>query len=292
MCAYPITLRGGNPVRTIAGAIKITRPLNCLSALGSVILGGYLITRSTTPRLWIAAAVAATLTAAGNVVNDYFDMEIDRINKPFRVLPSGQMSPAAAVRWALALVAIGLGLSTLLGATMALIAAVTAVLLYVYSWKLKSSFLMGNAVVSVAAALTVVYGGIAVGGVGPTLVPALLILLFIFCREILKTVEDYEGDCQGGARTIAVVLGKTGTLCVFGVLAVVVAFLSLLPWLLGNISVAYPILVIPGGVVLLLSAVVLLKWPTRRYIRMALVVTKADLVLWTVAMFIGVGLTI
>lgn len=280
-------------VRAIIGAIKITRPLNCLSALGSVILGGYLTTKSVAPRLWIAAVVAAMMTAAGNVVNDYFDVEIDRINKPYRVLPSGQLSRAAAGCWALALVVTGLSLSSLLNTAMALIAAVMAMLSYVYSWKLKSSFLVGNSVVGIMSAMTVIYGGMTVGSVAPTIVPALVILLFMLCREILKTAEDYKGDRQGDARTIAVAWGRMGALRVFSVLAALVAFLSLLPWLLGNVSVAYPILVIPGvDAVLLLSAVVLLKRPNRRYIRMALVATKADWVLWLVAMFIGAGLTI
>lgn len=280
-------------MRAIVGAIKITRPLNCLSALGSVILGGYLTTDLGTPWLWIAAATAAMLTAAGNVVNDYSDVETDRINKPFRVLPSGQLSTAAAARWAVALVAVGLGLSTLLSAAMAFIATVMAVLLYVYSWKLKQSFLVGNAVISVMSAMTIVYGGMAVRSIGPTLVPALLILLFMSCREILKTVEDYEGDRLGGARTIAVVWGKTQALRAFAILAVLVVFLSLLPWLLRQVSAAYLLLVIPGvDAVLLLAVFVLLKRPTRRYIRMALVATKADWVLWTVAMFIGVGHTV
>ncbi len=280
-------------VRAIVGAIKITRPLNCLSALGSVILGGYLTTDPATPRLWIAAAVTATLTAAGNVVNDYSDVETDRINKPFRALPSGQLSLTAAARWAMALVAIGLGLSTLLGTVMALIAAVMAALLYVYSWKLKPSFLVGNAVISVMSAMTIVYGGMAVNSIGPTLVPAMLVFVFMFCREILKTVEDYEGDRLVGTRTIAVVWGKVGALRVFGILAMLVAFLSLLPWLLGNVSAAYLLLVIPGvDAVLLLTAFILLRQPSRRYIRMALVATKADWVLWMGAMFIGVGLTV
>ena len=277
-------------MRTVIGAIKITRPLNCLGALGSVILGGYLTTDPGAPRLWIAAVVVAILTAAANVVNDYFDIEIDCINKPSRVLPSNQLSLTAAARWAVALVVIGLGLSILLGVAMALIATVMAALSYVYSWKLKSSFLVGNAVISMMSAMTVIYGGMAAGSVSSTLVPALLILLFMFCREILKTVEDYEGDRLGGARTIAVVWGKIGALRMFGVLAVLVAFLSLLPWVLGNVSVAYPILVIPGvSLVLLLATFVLSKRPTRRYIRMALVATKADWVLWIVAMFIGIG---
>jgi geranylgeranylglycerol-phosphate geranylgeranyltransferase len=280
-------------VRATAGAIKITRPLNCLSASGSVILGGYLTGEPTACRLWIAAAVAAVLTAAGNVVNDCFDLDIDRLNKPSRVLPSGQLSAAAAAYWALALVAIGLGLSTLLGVAMALIAVVIAVLLYAYSWRLKSFFLVGNIVISAMSGMTVVYGGMAVGGVYPTLIPALLILFFVFCREILKTVEDYEGDQQLGARTVAVVWGRMGALRVFRVLAVLVVVLSLLPWLLGDVSTIYLMLVIPGvDAVLLLSALILPRRPARRLIRMALAVTKADYVLWIVAMFIGTRVVI
>lgn len=57
-------------VQAIVGAVKMTRPLNCLSALGSAILGGYLTSAPSTPRLWIAATVAATLTATGNVVGE------------------------------------------------------------------------------------------------------------------------------------------------------------------------------------------------------------------------------
>lgn len=224
------------------------------------------------------------------MVNDCSDVETDRINKPFRVLPSGQLSPVAAGWWAMALVAIGLGLSMLLGAVMMLTATVMAVSLYTYSSKLKQSFLVGNAVVSVMSGMTVIYGGMAVGSVGPTLVPAVVILLFMLCREILKTVEDYEGDCQTGARTIAVVWGKMGALRVFRVLAVAVAFLSLLPWALGNVSGAYPIVVIPGiSLVLLLAAFVLLRQPDRRRIRIALIATKIDWILWTAAMFIGIG---
>ena len=259
----------------------------------SAILGGYLTSAPSTPRLWVAAAVAAILTAAGNVVNDYFDVGIDGINKPFRVLPSGQLSLTAAARWATTLVAIGLGLSMLLGAVMALIAAVMGVLLYVYSWKLKQSFLLGNAVISVMSAMTTIYGGLAVNSIGPTLVPALLIFVFMFCREILKTVEDYEGDRVGGARTIAVVWGKIGALRVFGALAVLVSFLSLLPWLVGDVSAAYLLLVVPGVDAVLLSvSVILLRRPTQRYIRTAWVATKAAWVLWIVAMFIGVMLTV
>jgi geranylgeranylglycerol-phosphate geranylgeranyltransferase len=227
------------------------------------------------------------------VVNDCFDVDIDRLNKPSRVLPSGQLSEAAAAYWALALVAIGLGLSALLGVLMALVAVAIAVLSCAYSWRLKSLFLVGNVAIGAMSGMTVVYGGMAAGGVYPTLVPALLILSFVFCREILKTVEDYEGDRQLRARTAAVVLGRVGALRLFRALAVLVVVLSLLPWLLGDVSTVYLMLVIPGvDAVLLLSAFVLPRRPARRLVRMALVVTKADYVLWIAAMFIGTRVAI
>jgi geranylgeranylglycerol-phosphate geranylgeranyltransferase len=235
--------------------------------------------------------VAALLTAAGNVVNDYFDVETDRINKPFRPLPSSQLSMSVAACWAATLVIVGVVLSLSLGAVMALIAAAMAVLLYIYARFLKQSFLIGNAVVSVMSAMTVVYGGMAVNHVALTLVPAVLILLFMFCREILKTVEDYEGDRLGKMRTVAVILGKTGALLMFSGLAIMVVLLSWLPWLLGYVSAVYLLIVVPAvNAVLLTASFMALRQPSRRNIRMILAATKADWILWVVAMFIGIGL--
>jgi geranylgeranylglycerol-phosphate geranylgeranyltransferase len=182
-----------------------------------------------------------------------------------------------------------LGLSIFLDLVMALIAAGILVLLVAYSWKLKHTFLLGNVAVGFMSAMTVVYGGMAVGNVQSTIVLAFVILLFIFCREILKTVEDYEGDRLLGARTVAVVLGKVSALRLFFGLALLVIFLSLLPWLLNTVSIIYPILVIPGvNLVLLAVAIILLKRPTQKAIRMSVLVTKATWVFWFVAMFVGV----
>ena len=276
---------------TFAGAVRITRPLNCVSAGGAVLLGGYLSAGLGPARLWGAAVVATLLTAAANVVNDAFDIETDRVNKPWRALPSGQLSARAATYLAATLLIVALGLSFRMGLAMALVAVVMAVLLLLYSWKLKPTFLAGNLVIGGMSAMTVIYGGMVVGDVRPTLLPALMILLFVFCREVLKTVEDYDGDLIAGARTVAVVLGKLRALWLYAFLAALTAVASLLPWLLGDVSDVYVLLVVPGvTAVLLASAVILLRLPSRRNVRIALIATKADWVLWTIAMFIGVGL--
>jgi geranylgeranylglycerol-phosphate geranylgeranyltransferase len=276
-------------VNTFIGAYRLTRLLNCVYASAATLLGGYISAGSFPPRLWIAAGVVASLTAAGNVMNDYFDLEIDRINKPKRAIPSGQISLISAAWWAVILSVIGLVLSLFLDLVMAMIAAGILVLLVAYSWRLKHTFLLGNVAVGFMSAMTVVYGGMAVGNVQSTIVLAFVILLFIFCREILKTIEDYEGDRLLGARTVAVVLGKVSALRLFFGLALLVIALSLLPWLLNTVSIIYPILVIPGvNLVLLVVAIILLKRPTQKAIRMSVLVTKATWVFWFVAMFVGV----
>jgi geranylgeranylglycerol-phosphate geranylgeranyltransferase len=276
-------------VNTIIGAYRLTRLLNCVYASAATLLGGYISAGGFPPRLWVAAGVVACLTAAGNVMNDYFDLEIDRINKPKRAIPSGQISMLSAAWWSFILAVIGLGLSLTLDIAMLLVAVGVLSLLVAYSWRLKHTFLVGNVVVGFMSALTVVYGGMAVGNFRPTILLAFLILFFIFCREILKTIEDYEGDRLLGARTIAVVLGKVSALRIFFGLAILVNILSLLPWFLKTVSIIYPIMVIPGvNLVLLAVAIVLLKRPTQKAIHVGVLATKASWIFWFVAMFVGV----
>jgi geranylgeranylglycerol-phosphate geranylgeranyltransferase len=244
-------------------------------------------------QLWVAAVVAGALTAAGNVINDYFDIDVDRINKPTRVLPSNSLSQRAAAMLAALLMAVALFMSLLLGAAMAAIAVAVALVSYVYSWKLKRFFLLGNALVSVLTALTFFYGGLAVNNVQPAWIPALIVLVFMFGREVLKTAEDYDGDLRVGARTIAIVWGKTNALRLFALLAVLVILLIPLPWLSGQVSVIYMLLALPGvdAALLLVSLMVLIR-PMHSSIKKALTITKGSWVLWALAMFLGVGFRI
>lgn len=253
-------------------------------------LGGYLTRGLDAPQLWIAALVAATLVAAAIVINDCLDVKPDRINKPARPLPNGRLSLSGAWLLGNALVVTGLGLSLSLHVAMPLLAALVAVLLYVYSLKIKRIFLLGNLVVSAMTALTVIYGGMAVDNVGPTLVPALVVGVFMLGREILKTAEDYHGDLVSGVRTIAVVWGKQSALRLFSALSAAVALLLLLPWWVGDLSPAYLLIALPGDGAILLSAAYL-AWnrSDRHAMRIALRGTRAAAFVWLAAMFIGVA---
>ena len=77
-------------MKTITGYIQLTRPVNLLIALLSIFIGGF-VTGTIHPLLkLLLASFSGMLVAAGaNSINDYYDLEIDRINKPKRPLPSG-----------------------------------------------------------------------------------------------------------------------------------------------------------------------------------------------------------
>ena len=87
---------------------KLARPFNGFSGALAVFLGGYVARTGEWLSVVLAAVVTFLVTGAGNTWNDYLDVEIDRINKPERVLPSGAVSRRAALIFALTLNAIAL----------------------------------------------------------------------------------------------------------------------------------------------------------------------------------------
>lgn len=270
-------------------AIAMTRPHNCLLAAGCVMLGGYLTSgQMTAHRLWIAAFAAGLLVAAATVINDCIDVESDRINKPYRVLPSGRLSSQVAWAWGVTLGIAGIAAGVSLGGMAAIVPALWAILAVAYSVSIKGMSLLADIFVSAMIASTVLFGGMVVGEIEQTIVPALVVLAFMLCREILKDVEDYEGDRAAGTRTVAVAWGPTLALRAFSVGAVAAVGASFLPWLTGVVSVKYLLIALPlVDPVLLASAYVISRSPTERTIRLTLEATKLAALLWLLAMFVG-----
>jgi geranylgeranylglycerol-phosphate geranylgeranyltransferase len=194
----------------IRGFYEITRPANSIvSGLAAAI--GYLIATGTLiPEVLLIVAVVILITAAGNVINDYFDAEIDAINRPGRPIPSGMVSKGSALVYATALFLAGitLSLSTHNGICI-LIAAINSLLLIGYAAKLKSTPFVGNITVSYLSASIFLFGGAfsGPGGVVQNLPLALITFLAMVARELLKDAEDVEGDSAGGARTLPVHIG-------------------------------------------------------------------------------------
>ena len=145
-------------------------------------------------RVGLGAIAAALIASAGNAHNDVCDLEVDRVNRPDRPLPRGEVSPSAAVVFAFLLAAGGIIIGACLGIVPLVITAAAAVMLFVYNVRLKMTILRGNITVSLLTALTFILGAVLAGKPEGGLVPAVFSLLFHFSRELVKDMEDFAGD--------------------------------------------------------------------------------------------------
>ncbi len=194
--------------------ITIIRPANCIFA-GLCIFVGAILHTTLDGFLPVLFAIFSGMfiAAGGYVINDYFDIRIDRINKPERMLPSGKIKPKTALIYAGAFFVVGIVLSLFTGNVyITLIATLNSLLLILYAGYLKKTFLIGNILVAYAAASTFIYGGLSNDNLRNSIVLAIFAFLFTLLREFIKSAEDRRGDAIYEAKTISVVLGEKKTI--------------------------------------------------------------------------------
>jgi geranylgeranylglycerol-phosphate geranylgeranyltransferase len=230
----------------IKALYKLGRPLTTLSGVLAVILGGYVAGTGAWDNILLAGLATMLISAAANAWNDYLDVEIDRVNKPERPLPAGKVSLRAARWFSFILAGLSLLVASFINWPAFLIALLSNVILYVYSLRLKSTVLLGNATVATVSALSAIFGGVAAGNVVPTLWLALIIFLGIMGREVLKTMADYEGDLSQRCRTVATVWGRRKARVIFYILAMATLIVMMLPYLTGYYGRAYAYIVAFG----------------------------------------------
>lgn len=170
------------------------------------------------------------IAAAGNIINDIYDIDTDLINKPNKVIISKSISEPKAFNLFLLLtilgVCIGFYLSNLINKTgFSAIFIFASALLYVYTTSLKQTILIGNIIVSVLIAMSIIIVGLF--DLLPAITPenqhtqltmfkillnyALFAFMINLMREIIKDIEDIEGDTRAVMRTLPIVTGKNRT---------------------------------------------------------------------------------
>jgi geranylgeranylglycerol-phosphate geranylgeranyltransferase len=227
----------------LRAALRLMRIEKPLFAGLLALLGAWLA--APLPVLWTApvltaAACVACITAFGFVINDCFDVAVDRIGKPGRPLPAGAVSlrAATALAWAWALAGLALGAS--LGPLPALWAAGAVALSAAYSMRLKSTLLLGNAAVALLVAGALVFGARAAGHVtASVLIAGAIAFSYIVAQEVLFNLEDEAQDRAAGLQTTATQLGRAYTASLVRVLLVVFAAVALAPWLAGAAPARY-----------------------------------------------------
>jgi 4-hydroxybenzoate polyprenyltransferase len=191
------------------------------------------------------------IAAAGYIINDYFDVNIDQVNKPEKVVVGEFISRRWVIFWHLIFSLLGIYISTIafpfqLYWHIHLANLATILFLWFYSTNFKKDFLVGNVVISILTAwsIAVVYFSKftvqelfhpAIGSVANVRFFKLMLLYSAFAfiltlvREALKDMEDIEGDEKFGCKTLPIVWGLMPTKVYIAVwLMVVIVMLAII----------------------------------------------------------------
>ena len=180
--------------------LALTRPGNMILTAIAVIAGSFIAAGPEIMDFQIEVAICCVcsmiLVGGGNALNDYNDRETDKENHPERPIPSGSISADTASIYAQAL--LGSGLLILLFALENkmpfVIALIGILLLTAYENGLKAAGISGNITVGLMSGAVFLFAGMAVNDPGPTLWMFGLAVLATITREIIKDIQDLEGD--------------------------------------------------------------------------------------------------
>lgn len=196
------------------------------------------------------------IAAAGYIINDYFDLRIDLINKPDKIVIEKHISRRGAIMVHSVLNAVGLGFAVWLSWRSGnywlwLIQLACTLLLWFYSTTFKRQFITGNIAVSILVAFTILAlagyesalrpflhfrlffstaRGVILNPLGVIIVYAFFAFTLTWMREIVKDMEDFKGDVREGCLTMPIKWGiKKSTTAV-----IIIGIASLIPLVMAS----------------------------------------------------------
>lgn len=220
--------------------LLLSRPFTLIPPIIGILTGAIAACGATsrgfpTRQVLIGAGMAAALNAASNIWNQLCDIDIDRINKPHRLLVTGAMSQRAAGLACIALYGLALGLAWMIdsggGHECFAIVTFTALLTYAYSGKPFRWRRFGwraNLAIALPRGLLLKVAGWSTvapvfGDAEPWCLGAVF-MMFLMGATTTKDLDDIEGDTAGGVQNIAVKMGRAAAIRM-------VAPFFIVPWL-------------------------------------------------------------
>jgi geranylgeranylglycerol-phosphate geranylgeranyltransferase len=279
--------------------IEITRPHNCLMGGLTCVIGVLAADRvfslslaTLAPATFLSSLITlfpskiveililtyltyVFIAAAGNIINDIYDVEVDKVNKPNRPLPRGGLTLGQAKALTVILWFTGGILAFATSLIAGIMAMIFAALGYLYAAKVKALGAVGNFAVASSFSFGLFYGAIVatesrhyfelLGGNSLLFLPQVIWVYFLtssfvlFGREVIKGIEDLRGDKLRSVRTIASIHGaKTASkaAAISNICGMVFFNLS---WVLDQMKLVMLPLVILGSLAVLGSSVTILK---------------------------------
>ncbi len=200
--------------------LRIIRPGNLLILAFAQLMTAFFLVESTRTgkpviedfSLYILILSTVIIAASGYIINDYYDVKIDYYNKPHEVVIGKGMRRRVVMFLHSILNFIGIALAVFVQIKVGLIHFVAAFLLWWYSNSLKRLPFVGNLVVGLLTGLAIWIVGFYYQQSQLLVLTYAIFAFFInLIREIIKDIEDREGDRKHGCRTLPIVLGFRST---------------------------------------------------------------------------------
>jgi geranylgeranylglycerol-phosphate geranylgeranyltransferase len=242
------------PLVAVARLVRVHAALAgaALTLLGARLTGAALPGRD----LLLMALAVAWATAGGNALNDVQDRRIDGVNRRDRPIPAGAIGAKAACGIGAGALLLALLCAAFVSAWCLAICCVNAALLLAYARHSKRFGLAKNLTVGYLVGSAVLFGARSPALVNlPLGTLALCALLATVAREILKDVEDLDGDRSCGARTLPIAAGIPASLSLARAFLALAVAVSLLPWILGAVNGTFVVLAGVGAAIFALAAI-------------------------------------
>lgn len=256
--------------------VRIIRPLNGVMGIVGTVISAFIALGYSILSEYIAVLIAALcvflVTSGGNIINDIYDRETDRVNHPDRPVASGRISVPAARTYSLVLFILPvIAAAFFLNYSALLIVILAEVLLITYESKAKRAGLSGNIIVGSLVGLIFIFGGIAVGSAYKMYILFIMAALTNIGREITKDIQDMEGDVD--RKTFPKVHGKNASFYLVAILVLIAVAASVLPYIMHIFSFYYLIPVVVADAIFLYSVSLIRKDPSesQKYSKYAMI---------------------
>ena len=199
-----------------------------------------------------------SISSYSMIINDIYDIEIDKVNQPERPLAKQIISINTALSLSLILLLIGLTSSLLISYYNIIITAIFSILSWFYNIWGKKQGIIGNSIVASSMSIPFIFGGVITGNIS-LLVWSISLIAFLsgMGREIIKTIADVEGDKIKGIKSVSIQFGSRNAMLIACGFIIISILISFIPVYLNLIQIYYIPLLILTDLILLYSIFVL-----------------------------------
>ena len=208
----------------VKSLLIMSRPINVLIAIFSVLITSFILKQDFCSKtIFFTSIVVAGFTVFSNIINDIFDVKTDRINSPNKPLPSGKITIQNAIIFAtLVLILSTIATFQLNENAKNLVIFIVFPIIITYTPVFKSVPLFGNILIGSILGCVFLFSELSLlGKINYLWIPALLATHLTVLRELLKDIEDHDGDFNAGIITFPVCFGIDHSLRLFFILSLI-----------------------------------------------------------------------